>query len=289
MMFALARFRFTLCVTQPLRLPENKGSLFHGALGHGLKHVSPAFFRMFYPSGQNTDLPRPFVIRVPNVDKTRYDVGEQLVFDWVLFGAYVQHFPICFAAVEALGTQLGLGKDQGRFEIEKVEAVDGADEVKVVYAENQWYGHKTMFNGLLQPVKPCAQINLHLQSRLRLKAQDRLWKETPAFSLLLDRLLGRINTLSRLYQNQELLPRNQRQQLLEQAQNIKLKHNNAYWDDWQRFSGRQKRWMKFGGLLGTMAYEGELTPFLPYLKLGEWVHIGGKTSFGLGEYRLECH
>jgi len=44
--------------------------------------------------------------------------------------------------------------------------------------------------------------------------------------------------------------------------------------------------MKFGGLLGTITYAGDLEPFIPYLALGEWIHIGGKTSFGLGKYNI---
>jgi hypothetical protein len=45
--------------------------------------------------------------------------------------------------------------------------------------------------------------------------------------------------------------------------------------------------MKFGGLLGEITYRGDLTPFLPWLALGEWMHISGKTSFGLGRYTIE--
>ena len=47
-------------------------------------------------------------------------------------------------------------------------------------------------------------------------------------------------------------------------------------------SGHQHTWIKFGGLLGKITYRGDLTPFLPWFALGEWTHIGGKTSFGSG-------
>jgi CRISPR/Cas system endoribonuclease Cas6 (RAMP superfamily) len=45
--------------------------------------------------------------------------------------------------------------------------------------------------------------------------------------------------------------------------------------------------MSFGGLLGETVYTGELSPFVPWLALGQWVGVGGKTSFGLGLYQLE--
>ncbi|NOZ51787.1 MAG: CRISPR system precrRNA processing endoribonuclease RAMP protein Cas6 [Gammaproteobacteria bacterium] len=64
--------------------------------------------------------------------------------------------------------------------------------------------------------------------------------------------------------------------------------SNTRWDDWSRpqHSDLQKEQMKFGGLLGTITYAGDLEPFIPYLALGEWIHIGGKTSFGLGKYNI---
>ena len=44
--------------------------------------------------------------------------------------------------------------------------------------------------------------------------------------------------------------------------------------------------MPFGGLLGETVYRGELAPFIPWLTLGQWIGVGGKTSFGLGLYEL---
>ncbi|MCI5167907.1 MAG: CRISPR system precrRNA processing endoribonuclease RAMP protein Cas6, partial [Candidatus Electrothrix sp. GM3_4] len=62
---------------------------------------------------------------------------------------------------------------------------------------------------------------------------------------------------------------------------------DACWRELPRFSGRQQQWMKFGGLLGSVSWQGrveDFRPFLPYLAIGEWIHVGGKSSFGLGKY-----
>ena len=59
------------------------------------------------------------------------------------------------------------------------------------------------------------------------------------------------------------------------------------WFDWQRYSNRQERAMPLGGVVGRLVLEGDLRPFWPLLHLGQWLHVGGKTTFGMGRYRLE--
>jgi hypothetical protein len=44
--------------------------------------------------------------------------------------------------------------------------------------------------------------------------------------------------------------------------------------------------MKLGGFVGEVEYRGELREFVPLLKLGEQIHLGKGTGFGLGKYVL---
>ena len=44
--------------------------------------------------------------------------------------------------------------------------------------------------------------------------------------------------------------------------------------------------MSLGGVTGTVTYEGDLSDFIQLLRLGEYVHVGKGTSFGLGKYEI---
>ena len=44
--------------------------------------------------------------------------------------------------------------------------------------------------------------------------------------------------------------------------------------------------MKVGRFMGDITFSGDIIPFLTYLLLGEIVHLGKASSFGLGKYKL---
>lgn len=53
----------------------------------------------------------------------------------------------------------------------------------------------------------------------------------------------------------------------------------------RRHSDRQGE-MEFWGAEGIMVYSGDLTPFWPLLQLGQVLHVGKNSTFGLGRYVL---
>jgi CRISPR/Cas system endoribonuclease Cas6 (RAMP superfamily) len=74
--------------------------------------------------------------------------------------------------------------------------------------------------------------------------------------------------------------------LLEGAAAVTVSERAVTWEDRRRYSARQGRPMTLGGLIGSFAFKGDLEPALPFLRLGELLHVGKGTSFGLGRYRL---
>lgn len=259
---------FTLRAEEPIHLPEYKGSAFHGGFAQALQAISPRWSDYFLKQRSEAGqvLPAPYVLLPPLDEHSVYAEGECFTLNLTLFGAANQHYAITQAAVEYLGRHMGLGYRQGKYSIQNIQ---------ISRPELQ---HST---------RPQTQqrIQLQLTTRLRLKQDNRLQRQAPDFAQLMARLVGRIKTLEHAYAESA-----------DQASGVPDFHpdslrgvshqDHTEWHEWDRFSGRQKTWMKFGGLRGLISYNGELEEFMPWLRLGEWLHIGGKTSFGLGKYRL---
>ena len=51
----------------------------------------------------------------------------------------------------------------------------------------------------------------------------------------------------------------------------------------ERYSNRTNGKMDFSGLIGTIEYEGNLTPFVPWLYAAQRLHIGRNTTFWDGK------
>ena len=63
--------------------------------------------------------------------------------------------------------------------------------------------------------------------------------------------------------------------------------SHLQWLRRDRYSHRKEASVPMGGFLGKIRFEGDLTPFLPFIYLGEYLHIGHHTAFGFGQYRIE--
>jgi hypothetical protein len=40
------------------------------------------------------------------------------------------------------------------------------------------------------------------------------------------------------------------------------------------------------GVSGTLDFEGDFNPFIGFLRIGEYMHLGKGTSFGLGKIKV---
>ncbi|MCI5142629.1 MAG: hypothetical protein D3909_13095, partial [Candidatus Electrothrix sp. ATG1] len=120
-LLTISKYLFRFQVETALRLPPYKGSAFHGAFGHALKRISPFYYQQLFEAGSDGAAPRPYVLLPPLESKERYSVGHYFSCELTLFGRAEQFFPICHAALEFLGKEMGLGQSRGRFSVQGVD------------------------------------------------------------------------------------------------------------------------------------------------------------------------
>jgi len=127
------------------------------------------------------------------------------------------------------------------------------------------------------------KITISLRTPLRIRFDGQI-TDSLEFHVLLRNLLRRISSLSYFHCGEKLDM--DFRGLIEKARAVRQTASDIHWYDWSRYSTRQEEWMSLGGILGNVSYEGDLSDFMTLLRLGEYIHVGKGTSFGLGKYEV---
>lgn len=306
----MTRFRLTLKILDPLILPPYKGSTFRGGFGNAFKKVvctvkntecnecllkSKCIYSYVFetPPPENSEIlrkyekaPHPFVIEPPIETKRIYHPDETLAFNLILIGKALDYLPYFIYTFEELG-KIGIGKGRGKYELQEV-VCEG----------------KQIYNSTDRQLKSLQSNNLSLSSSLdvlRTRTTDTdtvsLTFLTPTriivnadlvvdleFHHLIRSLLRRISTISYFHYGKRL--ELDFKGMIEKAQKVKVIDRKTKWYDWERYSARQDTRMNMGGFVGKTTFEGDLGEFMPFIELGEMLHVGKGTSFGLGKYEI---
>jgi len=315
----LLPLRFVMTARQGLHLPAYMGSILRGAFGHALKKTVCAFDldtpcstcmlrevctytavfepQISSPAGFPTlqTPPRPFVLRPPQLDDYRLKPGDDLSFEFNLVGSAVKHLPYIVTALRRMGSD-GFGPGRARFDLAEIRVVDEEGHTKaVIYRKGDntivMPGAQTFLRGgelrrlARSQERPSSEtMTIRFKTMTRLKQKGYLRGSAPPFEVLIRHLLFRLSAMSALYQEQTVAA--PWKDLLALAEAVTPLESNVAWQDWQRYSSRQKTTMALGGLVGTVTYRGPWQPFLQVLALGEHLHVGKGATFGLGQYEL---
>lgn len=249
-----------------------------------------------------TSAPHPFVIEPPADDGKNYQRGDDLSFGLILIGRAIDYLAYYIYTFEELG-KMGIGRSKGKYQLTEV-AEEGlalpaptapsppAGEGEYLPRKKIIYrGEDKMLSGTNGPVRwpeiigslPPPRVRLSFLTPTRIKYENSLTNDLE-FHVLFRNLLRRISLLSYFHCDYKLDDRGFKD-LIEQARDVRTINQKLHWHDWERYSNRQETRMKMGGVMGEITYEGDLTPFWPYIRLGEYVHVGKGSSFGLGKYR----
>ncbi len=288
----LLRTRFRCTALTPLAfVPRElgyKGNAFHTRFEAALTRVSAAAYNLL--CGQPDASRKPYVLIPPLDGLTEYPATLRFDVELVLIGAAINHFTACRDALAQAG-KLECGTVSGRFEVDAVDhllpANDGSATGTTLGEAIPAAQHCVRAGQLMSlPSAPVEQLTLKFLTPLRLHSASR---QAPTFHALIRSQLKRAAALAAF--DPAVGPEDQAETaaLLRLAKSIEARDAALTWFDWERASPNKDQWMKLGGYLGSINFAGDITPFVPYLRLGGWLHVGGKTSFGLGKYSFATH
>ena len=309
----LSKYRFTIKPEHELILPPFNGSTLRGGFGIALKqsvcvekrkecvqcvHRYKCIYSYIFETpvpreekegkrSKDEYVPHPFVIEPP-LNKRLFYGEDELDFHIILVGRAVDYIPYIIFAFEELG-RIGIGKDKGKYSLEKVISISNDRELLIYDGESHIRDDFYVMDST-ELVRDAAQLNYQqvtfkFLTPTRIKNNGKLTIDID-FVIILRNLLRRLSRLAEVHCDEKWeLEWNE---LIEMASDrVSTVSSGLKWHDWKRYSQRQGTKMKMGGFLGEIIFEGELAEFLPFIKLGELLHMGKGTVYGLGMYEIK--
>jgi len=234
------------------------------------------------------------VLEPPPPGQRDYAPGERLSLGLTLIGPAAELLPYLIHALQRAGER-GLGRENARFRLLEVlqETQPGSDDWRPVFQTpvgtlNAFRSQAPSAVTGPHPVVPPDPLQLELLTPLRIKQRGHYVRPHQLDArALLGTLATRIERLGALYGSLHPTEGVKREVLHAAIDQVQVKPSALRWIDWTRYSSRQRTHMQLGGLLGTLQLSGPgLAPLWPLIALGQWLHLGKNTSFGLGRYRL---
>ena len=307
--FPLARYRLEWQASTPIRLPDYAGSMLRGAFGHALRKLAcmtrqkectgcpllstcpyPAIFAPPPPAAHAlqkfSQIPVPYIIEAPDWGARNIGAGESFAFHLVLVGRALRELPLIILAWRRAFTR-GVGAGDGAAELVRVVHCGETQETEIHRPDTGTlapHAQEVAFNTVDNDGTQHSALTLHFNTPLRLQKNGRaLPPDKLNARTLLMALVRRANLLAEFHADGALVE--DFSSLLAATATIQdSKH--LVWRDWTRYSSRQQQKMSLGGVVGDWTISGPLTPFIPFLHLGEWLHVGKEAAFGLGHYTL---
>lgn len=308
----LARYRFHWHVSKPLQLPPYASSTLRGVFGRAFRQLAcltrasdclgcavltscpyPELFepqRIPRPLGCSTGgMPAlaPYAIETPFAETSHYQPGSHYAFDMVLMTpAVIRQLPLIVTAWRQAFAR-GVGPRDGKAELIQVEHLTPVAPTGIVYSSAipQLQRHKVDLT--VPQFGKAEDVKLHLQTPLRIEQQGKVIKERDMTTSLFLRHLIRRVSFHVCAQQADAFLLEDIHQLNALADQVQEGQRQLTWSDWTRYSSRQKQKMTLGGLIGHWRLLQVPAQILPFIYLGQWLHVGKESAFGLGKYQWQ--
>ncbi|WP_161883809.1 CRISPR system precrRNA processing endoribonuclease RAMP protein Cas6 [Deinococcus alpinitundrae] len=300
----------TLQAVERVELPPFPGSKLEGAFGHALYNLACTqphretcqgcplqaicpYGLTYAPRRPGTlavaslaTPPRPVVFRVAYGEKQRLEPGDVLTFGMVVVGHAVTQLAYLLAALREVG-QRGLGRTGGQLEMTEVRSVQPYSGAEALLLQGAALGVNlapiVLGRADLPPVS-ATSLQLQLRSPLHLKVDGQMAQHLH-FPVLVRALQRRVSNLEQLYGGAQSVGADFAQLPL-LARDIETVAQHTSQVSQLRKGSRPEQKSSMDGLMGTVEYQGDLSPFTALLRYGEQLGVGKWAHFGAGLYTL---
>ncbi len=233
-------------------------------------------------------IPHPFVIKnTPSAQS--FKSTEFFHLDILLFGKGQEYLPYIIQTLIRAGKN-GLNRERSQFSLESVSC---QTNLKTRQWQTIWTQGQTNITKVhVAALKPASfatdkLIKIQFKTPFRFIRQGKLVRHNKIeFHHLYRSLSRRISMLAYFHDHKDL--QLDYKSNIEKAESVKIISKKLYWEDWERYSARQKSSMKMGGVVGDMVIDLNAYPQLwELLWLGQYTHAGKASSMGLGEFTLQ--
>ena len=313
--FRFACYRFSYTVGEPLKMPQYKGNLFRARFGYILRHITCVSTtqecdtrcqfpeRCIYSKCFETPVPadapilrgqpyapHPFILEPPCTGKLDYAPDDTFTCTLTLIGDAIDLLPWMVFTFDQIGKRrVGNQGKRGQCQLNKVESLSarGDHQTQTIYtAETEMLTDEGLILRLGDVMDGAPhvtdEIELEFLTPTSIKVNGK-WTSELTFEHLIRNLLRRIRFLSYFHCGEDLDV--DALGLIESSRSVKHE-SHLQWFRQDRWSRRTEKPIPMGGFVGNVRFEGELELFLPFIFLGEYLHIGHHTAFGHGQYRL---
>lgn len=254
---------------------------------------------------KNQDIPRPFVFRAPQTRQTRFELSQPFEFGLVLIGRALDFLPYFVLSFRELAAE-GLGLNRAKCSLERVEQVNSFPngtglqdcQTEIIYtSKDQLFrpaevqGADEWIKSRIDRISACEddgavqRVTIRFVTPTFLRAGGEVIRH-PEFHHVFKRLRDRLNALCTFFGDGPLdadFP-----ELGKRAEEVRTVSCDVKWIERFRTSSKTRQQHELSGFVGEATYEGHLTEFLPWLLLGELVHVGKHSAWGNGWYQTYC-
>ena len=265
-------------------LPAFLGSTLRGAVGQAL-YTDTAAYTYLYNNrtlkGNSQDVVNPYIIVPPEMNRISYRAGDELNFNMVLLGDAEQYAQALVNALQ-LVQKLKLGASRYPFELKKITH---CLDQRIIW-QNAHLNETAIQSAVLpyRTLPDVRQLTIQMQTPLRIR-RNGLLLEKVDFSTIIRNITKRIEAIVERYGGWVDRIETERIRIL--ASQVCITQNSLQKNNMERYSNRLGEKMDFSGLIGSMQFEGALSPFVPWLYAAQILHIGRNTTFGMGKIEVE--